>query len=231
VQAFDETAAKPLVGGLTVADVIPAQSRPEANGAAVSPEQPSGPVAAAPADAKRLHALVDLARAGDAEAFGQLYDHYAPVVGRFLSYRLGSPQLAEDLASETFFRALRSVTSFRWQGKDFGAWLITIARNLVADHYKSSRYRRESPTDEMSQHDSETVGIEDQVLSAMTHQVLLAAVRRLPAEQQECVVLRFLQGMSIAETATALGRSDGAVKQLQLRAVRRLAKTLPDGLR
>ncbi|CAA9341187.1 MAG: RNA polymerase ECF-type sigma factor, partial [uncultured Nocardioidaceae bacterium] len=60
-----------------------------------------------------------------------LYDHYQPSIYRFLVYRVGSVALAEDLTSETFFRALRSLGSFRWQGKDFGAWLTTIARNLA----------------------------------------------------------------------------------------------------
>ena len=78
----------------------------------------------------RLIALVDLARGGDKDAFGLLYDHYQGSVYRFLFYRTRSTQLAEDLTSETFFRALRSMNNFRWQGKDFGAWLMTIARNL-----------------------------------------------------------------------------------------------------
>ena len=95
------------------------------------------------AEAGRLIALVELARNGDAEAFGLLYDHYQGSVYRFLYYRVGSVALAEDLTSETFFRALRSMSSFRWQGKDFGAWLMTIARNLTTDHYKSSRTRLE----------------------------------------------------------------------------------------
>jgi RNA polymerase sigma-70 factor (ECF subfamily) len=86
---------------------------------------------------RRLIALVELARGGDAEAFGLLYDPYQPAVYRFLAYRLGSATLAEDLTSETFVRALRSISSFRWQGKDFGAWLMTIARNLATDHVKS----------------------------------------------------------------------------------------------
>ncbi|MGH3431502.1 MAG: sigma-70 family RNA polymerase sigma factor, partial [Thermocrispum sp.] len=96
----------------------------------------------------RLVALVDLARTGDAEAFGQLYDHYVGMVYRFLYYRVGSHCVAEDLCSETFFRALRSMTSFKWQGKDFGAWLMTISRNLVADHFKSGRQRLEVTTED-----------------------------------------------------------------------------------
>jgi len=84
---------------------------------------------------ERLIALVELARTGDKEAFGLLYDHYNTSVFRFLYYRTRSTSLAEDLTSETFFRALRSMNNFRWQGKDFGAWLMTIARNLATDHF------------------------------------------------------------------------------------------------
>ena len=96
-------------------------------------------------EATRLRALVDLAKDGDSEAFGQLYDHYVTGVFRFIYYRVGSQQLAEDLTSETFVRGLRAIQRFNWQGKDFGAWLTTIARNLVADHFKSSRARLETP--------------------------------------------------------------------------------------
>ena len=76
----------------------------------------------------RLRALVDLAREGDAEAFGQLYDHYVSGIFRFIYYRVGSKQLAEDLTSETFVRGLRAIQRFSWQGKDFGAW--KVARRL-----------------------------------------------------------------------------------------------------
>jgi RNA polymerase sigma-70 factor (ECF subfamily) len=183
------------------------------------------------AEASRLIALVELARGGDCEAFGLLYDHYQTSVYRFLYYRVGSVALAEDLTSETFFRALRSMGSFRWQGKDFGAWLMTIARNLTADHFKSGRTRLEYATDDMGAHDSATEGPESAVLASLTNETLLSALKELPAEQQECLIMRFLQGLSIAETAKALGRSDGAVKQLQLRGVRNLAKLLPEGLR
>jgi len=183
------------------------------------------------AEAGRLIALVELARGGDAEAFGLLYDHYHTSVYRFLYYRVGTVALAEDLMSETFFRALRSMSSFRWQGKDFGAWLMTIARNLTADHYKAGRTRLEYATEDMTPHDSATDGPEVSVLSSLTNETLLKALTELPHEQQECLIMRFLQGLSIAETASVLGRSEGAIKQLQLRGVRNLAKLLPEGLR
>ena len=179
----------------------------------------------------RLIALVELARAGDSDAFGMLYDHYQGSVYRFLFYRTRSSTLAEDLTSETFFRALRNMQNFRWQGKDFGAWLMTIARNLATDHFKAGRTRLEMATEDMGVHDDATEGPEHAVLASLTNEVLLKALTELPSEQKDCLIMRFLQGMSIAETAAVLGRSEGAVKQLQLRGVRNLAKLMPEGIR
>jgi RNA polymerase sigma-70 factor, ECF subfamily len=183
------------------------------------------------ADRTRLIALVELARGGDKDAFGLLYDHYQGSVYRFLYYRTRSTQLAEDLTSETFFRALRSMNNFRWQGKDFGAWLMTIARNLCTDHFKAGRTRLEHTTEDMSAHDDTTEGPETTVLASLTNELLMKALTQLPDEQRDCLIMRFLQGLSIAETAAVLGRSDGAVKQLQLRGVRNLAKLMPEGVR
>ena len=179
----------------------------------------------------RLIALVELARKGDSDAFGMLYDHYQGSVYRFLFYRTRSSTLAEDLTSETFFRALRNMQNFRWQGKDFGAWLMTIARNLATDHFKAGRTRLEMTTEDMGLHDDATEGPETAVLASLTNELLLKALTELPAEQKDCLIMRFLQGMSIAETADVLGRSEGAVKQLQLRGVRNLAKLMPEGIR
>jgi RNA polymerase sigma-70 factor (ECF subfamily) len=186
---------------------------------------------ASEAQASRITALVDLARAGDADAFGALYDHYSPAVYRFVYYRVSTRTLAEDLTSETFFRALRSMAGFQWQGKDFGAWLTTIARNLIVDHFKAGRTRLETSTDDFSDRRETSASPEEEVLATLTNDVLREAMAKLPPEQQECIVLRFLNGNSIAETAKSLGRSEGAVKQLQLRAVRNLAKLLPEDIR
>ena len=182
-------------------------------------------------EATRLRALVDLAKEGDAEAFGQLYDHYVTGVFRFIYYRVGSQQLAEDLTSETFVRGLRAIQRFNWLGKDFGAWLTTIARNLVADHFKSSRSRLEIVSDTIPEGTTHAPSPEQEVLSLISNDMLLGAVSGLPAEQRDCILMRFIQGLSIAQTAAALGRSEGAVKQLQLRAVRSLAKSVPGDIR
>jgi RNA polymerase sigma-70 factor (ECF subfamily) len=183
------------------------------------------------AERTRLIALVELARGGDSEAFGQLYDHYQGSVYRFVYYRTRSQTLAEDLTSETFLRALRNMSGFRWQGKDFGAWLMTIARNLCTDHFKAGRTRLEQTTEDMGVHDDATEGPENAVMAGLTNELLLDGLRQLSDEQRDCLIMRFLQGLSIAETAEVLGRSEGAVKQRQLRGVRNLAKLLPAGWR
>lgn len=176
--------------------------------------------------------LVQRAQSGDAEAFGALYDRYVDQVYRYIVYRVSSPQLAEDLTSETFLRALRRISTFTWQGRDVGAWFVTIARNLIADHYKSGRYRLELTTEDVSDSSSAPVqaGPENEVLEAMQNKVLLEAVKRLNPEQQECVVLRFLQGLSVSETAQVMGKNDGAIKALQYRAIRTLGRLLPEGV-
>ena len=178
-----------------------------------------------------VSALVRQAQDGDAEAFGRLYDHYLTMVHRYLVHRVGDRALAEDFTSETFVRALRRIDSLSFQGRDVGAWLVTIARNIVRDHVKSSRFRLEVTTADMRDADRVTDGPEDAVVQALTNEQLLACIRQLGSEQQECISLRFLQGLSVAETAAVMGKRDGAIKALQHRAVRRLADLLPEGLR
>ena len=175
--------------------------------------------------------LVEKAQDGDSESFGRLYDHYSDTVYRYIYYRVGSRATAEDLTSETFLRALRRIGTFTWQGRDFGAWLVTIARNLVADHFKSSRFRLEVTTGEMLDSNECERSPEDSVLESLSNAALLDAVHRLNPQQQECVTLRFLQGLSVAETARIMGKNEGAIKTLQYRAVRTLARLLPSDAR
>ncbi len=175
-------------------------------------------------------AIVGRAQDGDGEAFGELYDRYVGLVFRYVYYRVGDRSLAEDFTSETFLRALRRIATYTWQGRDFGAWLVTIARNLMADHFKSSRFRLEVTTDDLADADRREEGPERSVVSSMMNEDLLAAVKELGAEQQECIVLRFLQGLSVAETAQVMGKNDGAIKAMQYRAIRTLARKVPRDL-
>jgi RNA polymerase sigma-70 factor (ECF subfamily) len=209
--------------------VRPGDSAGTGNGAPTRyPDRPDPTDAAA-----EVWALVERAQAGESEAFGLIYDRYVDTVFRFVYFRVGNRQLAEDLTSDTFLRALKRISSFTWQGRDLGAWLVTIARNLVADHFKSGRYRLEVTTGDVLDADREDRGPEGSpeaaVVDHITNVALLTAVKQLNPEQQECIVLRFLQGFSVAETARAMGKNEGAIKALQYRAVRALARLLPDG--
>ncbi|GGN98448.1 sigma-70 family RNA polymerase sigma factor [Microbispora bryophytorum] len=175
--------------------------------------------------------LVLRAKTGDSEAFGVLYDHYLELIYRYVYFRVGGHALAEDLTSETFLRALRGIAEFTWQGRDFGAWLVTIARNLVTDHYKSGRNRLEVTTAEILDTPLDGPHIpENAVVANMVNEHVMLAIKQLGAEQQECVILRFLHGMSLEETAVIMGKKSGAIKALQFRAIRALARALPDDL-
>jgi len=179
-----------------------------------------------PDESQRMRALVELAQRGDTEAFGQLYDHYVTGIFRFIYAKVGTTQLAEDLTAETFLRALRSLHTFQWRGKDFGAWLTVIARNITNDHYKARRTRSEFSSDALPEQPDPSRGPEEDILASLSNDELMQAVASLPIDQRDCVLMRFVQELSIAETAQVLGRSEGAIKQLQLRAVRGLAKML-----
>ncbi len=198
------------------------------------PATPTYPSRPDPGDAAaEVWALVERAQQGDGEAFGLIYDRYMDTVFRFIFFRVGNRPLAEDLTADTFLRALKRIGSFTWQGRDLGAWLVTIARNLVADHFKSGRYRLEVSTGDVLDADQAERGPEGSpeaaVVDHITNVTLLAAVKQLNPEQRECIVLRFLNGFSVAETAQAMGKNEGAIKALQYRAVRALNRLLPEG--
>ncbi|MFJ8960644.1 MULTISPECIES: sigma-70 family RNA polymerase sigma factor [Lentzea] len=176
--------------------------------------------------------LVKAAQAGDTEAFGVLYDNYVDMVFRYVLFRVGGDRaFAEDVTSETFLRALRSIGSVSYQGRDVGAWFVTIARNIVFDHVKSSRYRLEITTAELQDNREETSGPEQEVMTEATNAELLRCVSQLGDDQRDCIVLRFIEGKSVSEVAQIMDRNEGAVKALQHRAVRRLAQILPSWLR
>ena len=234
---------KPSPGaGLIEEDTVPISKAAAAGtltGTLVDTGPPASPEPPKPArpdrgdPASEVWALIERAQAGDGAAFGLLYDRYFDTVFRFVYFRVGNRQLAEDLTADTFLRALKRISSFTWQGRDLGAWLVTIARNLVADHFKSGRYRLEVTTGDVLDADRPDRGPEGSpeaaVIDHITNVDLLKAVKQLNPEQQECIVLRFLHGFSVAETAHAMSKNEGAIKALQYRAVRALARLLPDG--
>lgn len=210
------------------------ETRPARGGGVRGPQEQEAPPRQGPA--AEAWVLVERTQAGDMDAFGELYARYVDVVFRFVYGRVGNRDLAEDLTADTFVRALARIGSVTWQGRAPVAWLITIARNLVADHFKSGRYRFEVLCVEPRDTDT-LVGVAPvepyaDVPYACTEAYLrdlelVSGLERLRAAHRECLVLRFLVGFSLAETARVMGTGVDSVKALQYRATRALAQLLP----
>lgn len=168
------------------------------------------------------------AQQGNAHSFSILYDRYVDKVYGYCYHRVGDRQTAEDLTADVFMRALKRIGTFTWQGKDFGAWLITIARNRCHDHFKSSRFRMESSVAEVydsvdagPSYDAQPErGLELADLRAQVHE----AMSKLKSEQAEVLYHRFLQGCDVETTARIMGKNDGAIRALQYRALKALSK-------
>jgi RNA polymerase sigma-70 factor (ECF subfamily) len=171
-------------------------------------------------------ALVRDAIGGDTEAFALLFRVTLPSVYRYLFGRCGDAALAEDLAQDSYLRAMRAVrSSFSGGSSEFLAWLIRIARNRFLDHVKSGRVRWEVVVEE-TPITLAAGGPEMEALATVESGELKSALARLTADQQEILYLRFFQGLAITEVATATQRTEGAVKALQFRALRALARIL-----
>ena len=172
--------------------------------------------------------MIRLAQAGDTAAFGWLYDRYLPSIYRYTYSKTSSRSAAEDLTSETFLRAFRAIARRPRAQLNFAAWLVTIARNVVIDHHRSGWSRLAVVTDEVDPQVDESIGPEQAALASVGEASLRGAITRLPDDQRECLMLRFFAGLSISETAAAMERTDGAIKQLQFRATNRLRRILKD---
>ena len=177
--------------------------------------------------ATELAQLVDRAVAGDAEAFGRLYDRFHHSVYRVIYSQTRSTSLTEDLTADTFFRALRGIQGYKLDPALFTAWLFRIARNLVIDHYKASRTRFERASD-MSRHEDVTDGADAELTALLNRDRVRAALAEIPAAQRRVIELRFLSELSTSEVAVLLDNTEGAVKQLQFRGLRNLARLMRD---
>jgi RNA polymerase sigma-70 factor (ECF subfamily) len=157
----------------------------------------------------------------DPRRFAELYAMHFDRVYAFVTRRVVRRQDAQDLTAEVFQQALANLQRFEWRGVPFAAWLYRIAANAVADHHHRAMRERsvppslESPAEEAEEADRRAS--------------LYRAVRELPADQRRVIELRFGEDKSIAETAHVLGRSDGAIKQLQFRALKNLRERLDHG--
>lgn len=172
--------------------------------------------------------LVAEAQRGDRESLGRIFDVYHLPIYRYVLVRIRSAADAEDIAAETFVAAFAAIGRFRWQGLPFEAWLFRIARSKIADHQR--RARRESTTADISAVAPELLpraeDVASQVVRRDEERAALAAMTHLSRDQQDVLALRFFAGLTLHETASAMGRSTSAAKQLQFRAVAALRREM-----
>lgn len=150
----------------------------------------------------------------DKEAFGELYTRYVDRIYSYVYYRTGDVAEAEDLTAKIFFRAMNHIPRYTDRGLPFSAWLYRIARNLVANWHRDRSRRRIIALDDITHWKvgQESPEIETQLLQ--DRDALLKVVRRLPAERQELLILKFVDRLSNSEIGGIMERSEGAIKSL-----------------
>lgn len=168
--------------------------------------------------------LIRRACDGDRDAIAALYRRYVQAIYRYISYRVPTAAAADDLTAEVFLRMVEGLPRYRLNGAPFESWLYRIAAARVADFY---REQQRHPEDELSETEPDrAISLEGLLQSAEEQAELRAALRELSAEQQDILILRFVERKSHAEVAAILGKSVTAIKSAQHRALTRLAELM-----
>jgi RNA polymerase sigma-70 factor (ECF subfamily) len=177
------------------------------------------------ADAHGERALVDAARAGDEAALAELYNLYFPRVYRYIIARMGNPYDAEDLTEEVFLRVLDAIERFQWREAPFSAWLFRIAHNAVISQRRKEGARgRSSPLSDALPMNSQ--GPDEMVENRIILNEVMRTAETLPEAQRRVIGLRFAAGLTVAETAQAMGKGEGNVKVIQHKAIAKLREIL-----
>jgi RNA polymerase sigma-70 factor (ECF subfamily) len=166
------------------------------------------------------------AQDGESIAVGDIYDRYQGGIFRYLYYRVGDQQTAEDLTSEVFLRMIEKISNYQDRRISFQAWLFQIARNISIDHYRKLKSRSSIALEEdQPGRAEEPLEVVDREL---TSENLCKALRELPANQRDVIVLRFVVGMPIGEAAATLHKTEDSIKGLQRRALITLREVLTE---
>jgi RNA polymerase sigma-70 factor (ECF subfamily) len=173
----------------------------------------------------RVRRLVERAQQGDRDALEELYLLHFDRIYSYLHMSVGNRHDAEDLTTQTFLKMLESIGKFRFQAAPFSAWLFRIAHNLAMDHFRASR--RWQPEEEVPEpHGAEQVSAEEEALHSIGRKSMLELIDGLSHEQQQVLTLKFVFNFGNGEVATILGKTEGAIKSLQHRALVSLQKQI-----
>jgi RNA polymerase sigma-70 factor (ECF subfamily) len=175
--------------------------------------------------AKAVRQLVEQAQLGNRSALEELYLIHFDRIYSYLHFSVGNRHDAEDLTTQTFLRMLEAIGRFRWREVPFSAWLFRIAHNLAMDHFRASK-RVQTEQDVPSPRGAEETSAEEQAMDSLGRAGMLELIERLSPEQRQVLTLKFLFGFANGEVASILGKTEGAVKSLQHRALASLQKHL-----
>lgn len=170
--------------------------------------------------------VVQRAQQNDPNAFAELYDEYFDKIYRYIVIKIGDREEAEDMTQQVFLKAHQSISSFKWKGVPFSAWLYRIAHNLIVDYIRKSKKRPDTLPDETLLTDNSGKTPEELVERRMDIEQVMDAARHLTESQREVISLRFAGEMPIAQVAKIMGKSQGAIKALQHSAIVSLRKLL-----
>ena len=166
--------------------------------------------------------VLEKAIEGDRDAFGVLYERYIERIYSYIYYRTGNVHEAEDLTERVFLRAMRHITNYTNRGLPFSAWLYRIAHNIVANWYRDNSRRKEIPIDERLATVQSAEHPEINLLKIEEQDFLLLLIRRLPADRQQLIILKFVDRKTNAEIGQIMGRTEGAIKSLYHRTLQNL---------
>ncbi len=170
-------------------------------------------------------ALVEHAIAGDTDAFGELYLLHLDAIYRYVYFRVGDVHDAEDLTEQVFLKAWEALPGYRHCGNRFSSWLYRIAHNIVIDHCRH-RSQLSLPLADRGDEGSSQVAALDRVIEAEEAAALVKAVAQLPDDQQQVIILRFVEGLSHNEVAHIMDKSEGACRVMQHRTLAALNELL-----
>jgi len=161
------------------------------------------------------------------ELLARLYDEYYDKIARYISIRIGNQAEAEDLAGEVFLKALESLDSYQERGAPMQAWLFKIAHNLLVDYLRKVSKQKTIPIDTLEISDG--VNMEEIVERQLQSEKLSQVMKQLTPAQREVIGLRFFAGLTSTEVGEILGKSSGAVREMQSAAVKSLRKLMYEG--
>lgn len=171
--------------------------------------------------------IIENAVRGKASAFGLLYDYYQPKIYRFVLIKVGRREDAEDLTHQVFLNAWQNISGYKNLGFPFSSWLYRIAKNQIIDRYRTRKL--ELGLDDVGAEyfpGLDLESIEKDVEQRIRLEQAIESIRKLKDDYQQVLIMRYIEDLTIKETAVAMGKSEGAVKLMQHRAIKELKNTL-----